>query len=271
MAKSRTKIALQWAVEELLSKANTPCGFYLLTIPELMPWKEVSRRHRYMLDLMNKAVARRNLKPFGGVRVFEEGEQTKRPHAHWVMAPRFSQKTVQHFATAAGLGHVWLDTRPAGDALGIYMSKYMSKSKSIPGVRRWSCFGQFSATIKTGDISIDSEHTRAFADAINAAKGQGMSGAQAYTYAARAANAQKYGLTKLQMDAVLKNGGVGRIYASDGEGGPGIEGGAGSLQIEPGESVEVPHVEGCACAYCCARRRSPLASESGEDRGGDGP
>jgi len=145
---TRTKICLQWAVQELLSTATRPCGFYLITIPTLMPWDEVSRRHAKMIHLMNLHVARRKILPFGGVRIFEEGKETKRPHAHWVMSPRMSQKRLQYYADVAGMGHVWLDQRPCTEALAPYLSKYMAKSESLKGRRRWACFGRFTASVK---------------------------------------------------------------------------------------------------------------------------
>lgn len=197
---TRTKLALRWAVEELIRRATSPCGFYLFTVEnksngDVPDWREVSSSHRYLVDLMNKAQKRGHIKPWAAVRVFEEGDKTKRPHAHWVCTPAFSQATMQRFASAAGMGHVWRDTRPAGEALADYLTKYMSKSKSIAGVRRWACLGGFSATVKTKDIVIDTEHTRAFGDAMQVAKAKGLGKSEAYTYAARCANLQKYGIT----------------------------------------------------------------------------
>lgn len=194
---TRTKLALQWAVEELINRANSPCGFYLITIPEIMPWDEVVRRHTAMLNLMSLHVARKKIPAFAGVRVFEEGEETHRPHAHWVMTPRLSQRCIQYYANIAGMGHVWLDPKPATVALGSYLGKYMGKGMgaALKGRRKWSCFGAFSSAVKASQVRIESEHTRAFADAMQVAKAKGMTKREAYTFAARAAALQKYGLS----------------------------------------------------------------------------
>jgi len=193
---TRTKIALEWAIDELLDRATSPCGFYLITIPELMPWDEVAERHRSMLHLMALHVKRKRLKPYGGVRVFEEGEQTNRPHAHWVMCPRIPQDRIQWYASMAGMGQVWLDQRPAGEALGSYLAKYMAKSQSMKGRRRWQCFGAFKASVQVGQVQVDTEHTRAFKAGLEEAKRLHMGKSEAYTFAARAANLQKYGITE---------------------------------------------------------------------------
>lgn len=193
MSLSRSSMALQFCIEELLRRANEPCGFYLITIPELMSWKEVGMRHRYMLNLMSLDASRRKLKRFGGVRVFEEGEKTHRPHAHWVMSPRMAQVTIQHYANRAGMGHVWLDPRFASPHLGMYLSKYLSKNRgSLKGVRRWSCFGEFSS-VKVHDVTVTSPEIELFRSHFAACKEKGLQGTQAYTEAVRLCNLSKYG------------------------------------------------------------------------------
>lgn len=186
-------MALQFCIEELLRRAHGPCGFYLITIPHVMGWKEVSKRHALMLDRMRTDSWKGRIKRFGGVRVFEEGETTFRPHAHWVMTPRFSQSRVQHYASIVGLGHVWLDPRPAGQYLGMYLSKYLSKGKALKGVRRWSCFGEFES-VKVREVEVTSPEIELFRSHFADCKKEGLSGQQAYTETVRRCNVSKYGM-----------------------------------------------------------------------------
>jgi len=146
-----------------------------------------------MLQEMRRDRWKRKLPDFGGVRVFEEGEKTFRPHSHWVMTPRFSQARIQEYADKAGLGHVWLDYRPATAALSYYLSKYLSKSlpRSAHRLRRWSCFGSFSS-VKVKDVEVESPEILLFREHFAKLKADGMPRAQAYTQAAYLCNLSRY-------------------------------------------------------------------------------
>jgi len=194
MAHSRASYALQWSIEDLLARATRSCGFYLITSAERLTWKEFSSRHARMLHLMRKAASRRAIPRFGGVRVFEEGETTFRPHAHWVMTPRLSQAVVQHYADVAQLGHVWLDWRIAGGPLAKYLCKYLNKSQlSLHGLRRWSCFGDYDG-VKVADVELDSEAIRLFRAHRLECLRHGMSKTQAYVEARRRCSLSKFGM-----------------------------------------------------------------------------
>jgi len=188
-------MALQFSIEELIRRASVACRFYTLSIPYLMPWREVSKRHRHLLNLIALARARGTWPDYAGVRVFEEGDETDRPHAHWVFTPRLSQARIQHYATLANLGHVWLDFRPAGEYLGMYLSKYLSKQKNaLRGIRRWSCFGEFSAETKVKDVEVTSPEIELFRSHMKACLAEGMGKTQAYTETVRRCNCSKYGV-----------------------------------------------------------------------------
>jgi len=147
-----------------------------------------------MLRLMKDAARHRKIPRHGGVRVFEEGDETHRAHAHWVMSPRMGQSTVQRYATLAGLGHVWLDFRPAGGPLAGYLCKYLSKGRpSMQGLKQWACFGEFSG-VKVKDVEIESEDVRRFREHRKVGLAQGMSTTQAFTYASLRVNMAKYGV-----------------------------------------------------------------------------
>jgi len=194
MSLSKSSLALQWSIEDLLTRSTSPCGFYLITCAVRLDWKEFSRRHAKMLDRMRTDAWKRKLRRFGGVRVFEEGEETFRPHAHWVMCPRIPQAVIQHYADLAGMGHVWLDFRPASEYLGMYLSKYLSKNKrALHGVRRWSCFGEFSST-KVADVEVSSPEIELFRSHMKQCLAEGMGKSEAYTETVRRCNCSKYGV-----------------------------------------------------------------------------
>jgi len=91
------------------------------------------------------------------------------------------------------MGHVWLDYRPASEYLGMYLSKYLSKDKrSFSGIRRWSCFGEFSA-VKVADVEVTSPEIELFRSHMAACKSEGMPKAQAYVETVRRCNLSKYG------------------------------------------------------------------------------
>jgi len=204
MSLSRSSLALQFSIEELIRRCRSHCGFYLITCRDSLSWKEYSLRHSYMLQLMRVAARDRYIPRFGGVRVFEEGETTFRAHAHWVMTPRMSQARIQHYSDRAGLGHVWLDPRPASVYLGMYLSKYLSKNRgSLHGVRRWSCFGEFSS-VKVYDVVVDSPEINLFRENFALAKEKGLHGAEAYTFAVKRSNQMKFGLAD-SLDQGLTN------------------------------------------------------------------
>jgi len=190
-------MALQFSIEDLLRRSNTECGFYLITCKEhegLSP-QEFSRRHARMIHLMRIHAKRKNLRRFGGVRVFEEGETTYRMHAHWVMAPRIPQARIQHYATYAGLGHVWLDFRPATPFLGMYLAKYLTKARAKSnwnGVRKWACFGEYDG-IKTADVEVSSPEIELFRSHMASVREEGLQGTQAYVECVRRCNLSKYG------------------------------------------------------------------------------
>jgi len=186
-------MALQFSIETLIEKARSPCGFYTLTIPEILNWREVSRRHRKCLNNMLTDVQRRIIPPVAGVRVFEEGETTFRPHVHWIMTPRLSHAVVSAYAHQVGLGHVWLDPRPATVHLGMYLSKYLSKSRGIKGVRRWATFGPWSG-VKVKDVHMESPEIEAFRQDMQSCIKEGMQPKQAFTESIRRANLRKYGM-----------------------------------------------------------------------------
>jgi len=186
-------MALQFSIEDLIQRANGPCGFYLITCKESLSPEEFSRRHAYMLKLMRNAVRKKNLIRHAGVRVFEEGEKTYRMHAHWVLTPRMTQDTVQHYADFARLGHVWLDFRPATPFLGMYLSKYLTKAKGkMHGVRRWACFGELDG-VRVADIEIDSPEVNLYRSHMKACLADGLHGVQAHVECIRRCNLSKYG------------------------------------------------------------------------------
>lgn len=191
MSLSRTSMALQFCIEELIHRATGPVRFYTITIPHLMPWKEVGMRHRDLLNRLNTAQKRRTMPRYGGVRVFEEGEKTHRPHVHWVITPTLPRDELAYHAEAAGFGHIWLDPRHASAYIGMYLSKYLSKGRRMHGVRRWNCFGEFSS-VKVRDVEITSPDIESFRASYAAAKEQGLTGTQAYTEAARRSNLLKF-------------------------------------------------------------------------------
>jgi hypothetical protein len=186
-------MALQFTIEKLIKDATALCGFYLITIPEILNWKEVARRHKRMLNDMAGDVRAKKLKRYAGVRVFEEGEKTHRPHAHWVLCPIIPQAKIQEYADKAGMGHVWLDPRPASPYLGMYLSKYLSKNRgSLRGVRRWSAFGEIES-VKVHDVEVTSPEIELFRAHMAQVKTEGVVGARAYTEAVRRCNLSKYG------------------------------------------------------------------------------
>jgi len=192
MSLSRSSLALQWTIEKLIRDCTTLCGFYLITIPEILNWKEVSKRHKRMLNDMADDVRKKRIKRYAGVRVFEEGEKTNRPHAHWVMCPIMPQAQLQVYADKAGMGHVWLDKRPASPYLGQYLSKYLSKSKgSLQGVRRWAAFGEIDS-VKVHDVEVSSPEIDLFRSVMADLKSRGIVGTAAFREATVICNHAKY-------------------------------------------------------------------------------
>lgn len=189
---NRSSFALQFSVEELISKAYEPVRYYTLTIPKLYSWREFGMRHRELLHRLHKARTTGEIPPFAGVRVFEEGEERGRPHAHWVVTPMLPRKAFERHLSACGFGHLWLDPRPASVLLGKYLCKYISKGTKLSGVRRWSCFGDFDG-VKTHDIELSSPAIELFKSAMKYCKEiKGLGPGACYAFASWKVNLSKF-------------------------------------------------------------------------------
>jgi len=209
---SRSSFALKLSLMKLLRDAYEPSGFYLITLAEkrsVMPsWREIGDRHRNMLRDMNDQVKARRLRKYAGLRVFEEGDETKRPHAHWVLTPRISQRVIQQFAYKHGFGYVFLHPNPPTLHLCDYLGEYMSKGR-LQGVRRWACFGAFRG-VRVQDIITESNELRDFRKDFEEAKQHVDNINKAYVVARVKANLRKYGRSEfngstLQEIPMLKN------------------------------------------------------------------
>lgn len=109
---------------------------WTLTTPDEVELKELSQRWRKLIW--------NGFEPC--VRVFERHPGGHGYHVHFVTANRLDVEALRPRAEQAGFGRINVKRLPGTAAE--YISKYLTKQRTLPGVRLWSCVGFAGVPVK---------------------------------------------------------------------------------------------------------------------------
>lgn len=181
MGLNSSGVACWFSIVHLILDASSrgiPCYMWTLTFADVVPDSWAGNMHSKLVKYMRDSVRSGAISEFAGVRVVEEHPGGHGLHYHWVIRGKLALSEVRKNAKRAGFGHVFIARDVKGrfrvvDAgAAAYLAKYLNKNEKLHGVRAWACIGTYEGT-KTRDVSFDSDSTRVFRHAFEAAKQAG--------------------------------------------------------------------------------------------------
>jgi len=175
---SKSQIACWMSIMKLVSEHPGDSWLWTFTFAEVLPFFWAGNVHRNFTRAIEHAQRGSTWpKVWGAVKVAEEHESGHGIHFHWVCYPRLNIRYVMAIAQSVGFGRINVHPEPATPRCASYLSKYLVKGKSLPGIKAWSCLGDFEG-VRVQDVDISSPsidcYRAAYREAIAAGKPKGV-------------------------------------------------------------------------------------------------
>lgn len=180
---SRSQIACWMSLMRLIEQNPGNAWLWTFTFADVIPFHWAGNIHRnFTLAIAHAQKGNTWPKHWGAVKVAEEHESGHGVHFHWLAYPRLNIRYVMAIAQSVGFGRINVHPAPATPKAATYLAKYLTKGAGMPGMKSWSCLGEFVGT-RVQDVHIDSPSINAYRTAYHEAIAAGKPKGAAFVHA----------------------------------------------------------------------------------------
>jgi len=174
---TRSQAACWMSIIKCIREHPGNCWLWTYTFADVLPYHYAANVHRnFTLAISHAQRTTSWPQNWGGVKVAEPHDSGHGLHFHWVAYPRLNIRNVLPIAHSVGFGRINVHPEPATEKSATYLSKYLIKGESLPGLKQWSTLGNFEGvTVRDLEMSSPSidVYRQAFREAISAGKPKG--------------------------------------------------------------------------------------------------